>query len=142
MTTLNTEQDIDNDPDPLPLGELTIQTVALNSATNQYGDIYGGWLASKMDLAASIAAARIAKGKVATVSIDNISFMSAINVGSVVACYTRIRAIGRSSCKVGVEAWVQNDQEDLDWVKVSEGSFVFVAIDDNGRTRAIPREGM
>lgn len=141
MTNLSREQDLDNDPEPLPLGELTIQTVALNSDTNQYGDIYGGWLASKMDLAASIAAARIARGKVATVSIDNISFLFPIHVGSIVSCYSRIKAVGRSSCKVGVEAWVQHEDADNEWIKVSEGSFVFVAIDDNGRTRAIPREG-
>ena len=133
-------QEVDNDPAPTPLGELTIQTIALNSDTNQFGDIYGGWLASKMDLAASIAAARIARGKVATVAIDSISFMAAIDVGSVVSCYSRIRAIGRSSCKVDVEAWVRHEENDHEWSKVSEGSFVFVAIDDNGRTRAIPRD--
>lgn len=138
--TLSHHEDIDNDPEPVPLGELTIQTVALNSDTNQYGDIYGGWLASKMDLAASIAAARVAKGKVATVAIENISFMSSINVGSIVSCYSRVRGVGRSSCRIAVEAWVHHEEEGADWVKVSEGSFVFVAIDDNGRTRAIPKE--
>ena len=133
-------EEADNDPAPLPLGDLTIQTVALNSDTNQYGDIYGGWLASKMDLAASIAAAKVARGKVATVAIENISFMAAIHVGSIVSCYSRVRAVGRSSCRIAVEAWIQHEEEGPDWVKVSEGQFVFVATDDNGRTRAIPRE--
>lgn len=135
---MTTPADID-DSIPVPLGELMIQTVALNSDTNQYGDIYGGWLASKMDLAASIAAARTAKGKVATVAIDNISFLSAIQVGSIVSCYTRVRGIGRSSIKLDVEAWVRHEDEGDELTKVSEGSFVFVAVDDNGRTRAIPR---
>lgn len=128
-----------DDQSPQPNGDLMIQTVALNSDTNQYGDIYGGWLASKMDLAASIAAARTARGKVATVAIDNISFLSAINVGSIVSCYTRVRGVGRSSIKLDVEAWVRHEEGGVDWIKVSEGRFVFVAVDDNGRTRAIPR---
>lgn len=128
-----------DDQYPQPNGELMIQTIALNSDTNQYGDIYGGWLASKMDLAASIAAARTARGKVATVAIDNISFLSAVNIGSIVSCYTLVRGIGRSSIKLDVEAWVQHEEEGVECTKVSEGRFVFVAVDDNGRTRAIPR---
>ena len=134
------EEDELNDQDPQPLGELKIQTIALNTDTNQYGDIYGGWLASKMDLAASITAARIAKGKVATVSIDNISFLSSISVGSLVSCYSRVVATGRSSVRISVESWIKNDEEGLEWKKVSEGNFIFVAIDDNGRTRAIPKD--
>lgn len=128
-----------DDQNPQPTGDLMIQTVALNSDTNQYGDIYGGWLASKMDLAASIAAARTARGKVATVAIDNIAFLSAVNVGSIVSCYTRVRGVGRSSIKLSVEAWVQHEEGGVECTKVSEGRFVFVAVDDNGRTRAIPR---
>lgn len=127
------------DLNPKPVGELMIQTVALNSDTNQYGDIYGGWLASKMDLAASIAAARVAKGKVATVAIEDISFLSAINVGSLVSCYSRVRGVGRSSIRLSVEAWVRHEEEGVEPTKVSEGRFVFVAVDDNGRTRAIPK---
>ena len=129
------------DPVPDPNGELAIQVIAMPSDTNQFGDIYGGWLTSKMDLAASIASARVARGKVATVAIDNISFLAPVKVGSVVSCYTRIRGIGRSSIKINVEAWIKHeDGKDDAWTKVAEGRFIFVAIDGNGRTRAIPRD--
>lgn len=131
--------DLDLDPNPHPVGELAQQTVALPNNTNQHGQIHGGWLASQMDMAASIACTKVAKGKVATVAIQNISFLSPVHVGAVVGCYTRIRGVGRSSVRVDVEAWINEVGDDSEWLKVAEGEFIFVAIDDNGRTRAIPR---
>lgn len=132
--------ELDPDPNPHPNGELAIQTIALPSDTNQFGDVYGGWLASKMDMAGSIACARAARGRVATVAIDGISFLSPVRIGALVSCYTRVRGVGRSSIRVDVEAWVRDDGAE-EWTKVSEGCFVFVAIDGNGRTRSIPKEG-
>jgi acyl-CoA thioesterase YciA len=132
-------KELDLDPNPHPLGELAQQTIALPANTNQHGLIHGGWLASQMDMAGNIASTKVAKGKVATVSIEYISFLSPIHVGAVVGCYTKIRGVGRSSVRVSVEAWVNDVGTESEWTKVAEGDFVFVAIDDNGRTRAIPR---
>lgn len=130
----------EQDSSPRPTGDLAVQTLALPADTNQFGDIHGGWLALQMDLAGSIACARLARGRVATVAIDNIAFLSPIKVGSVVSCYTRVRGAGRSSIKVEVEAWVQpRETAKGERTKVAEGRFIFVAIDDNGRTRAIPK---
>jgi acyl-CoA thioesterase YciA len=129
----------DDDANPYPDGELALQIVALPADTNQHGLIHGGWLASQMDMAGNLTCARIAKGKVATVAIGNISFLSPIKVGAVIGCYTNVRGVGRSSVRVDVEAWINSDTLEAEWVKVSEGEFIFVAIDDNGRTRAIPR---
>lgn len=129
----------DHDPNPHPYGELALQIVALPADTNQHGQIHGGWLASQMDMAGNLACTRVAKGKVATVAIDYISFLSPIKVGAVVGCYTRIRGVGRSSVRVEVEAWIKEGNSDASWLKVAQGEFIFVAIDDNGRTRAIPR---
>lgn len=130
----------DMDSNPNPNGELALQTIAMPKDTNPNGDIFGGWLVSQMDLAASVSCTQIAQGKVATVAIDSISFLAPIRVGSIVGCYTSIIGVGRSSIKIQVEAWVKDVSRDDIWRKVSEGRFVFVAIDDNGRTRAIPRE--
>lgn len=130
---------MDNDSNPHPNGELALQTIALPADTNQFGEIHGGWLASRMDLAASIASARVARGKVATVAIDNITFLSPVRVGAVVSCYATVRGVGRSSIKVEVEVWVGPVEREGEWTKVAEGRFVFVATDDNGRTRSIPR---
>jgi acyl-CoA thioesterase YciA len=128
------------DPNPHPMGELAQQTVALPSNTNQHGQIHGGWLAGQMDMAASIASTKVARGKVATVAIDYISFLAPIQIGSVVGCYTKVRGVGRSSVRVEVEAWINDVTDASEWTKVAEGEFVFVAIDGNGRTRAIPRD--
>ncbi|MAM69938.1 MAG: acyl-CoA thioesterase [Gammaproteobacteria bacterium] len=132
-------ENLDLDPNPHPDGELAIQTIALPSDTNQDGDIHGGWLACQMDMAAHLACSKVARGKVATVAIEHISFLSPISIGSVVGCYTKIKGVGRSSTRVFVEAWVSHVVKGEEWTKVAEGLFVFVAIDDNGRTRAIPK---
>lgn len=132
-------QDLDLDPNPHPNGELALQTVALPSNRNQHGLIHGGWLAGQMDMAGCIACTKVARGKVATVAIDTISFLAPIQVGAVVGCYTRVLGVGRSSIRVEVEAWINDVSADGEWLKVAEGEFTFVAIDDNGRTRAIPR---
>lgn len=127
----------DPDLDPRPSGWHALQTVALPSDTNQHGLIHGGWLAGHMDMAGNMACTRETGGKVATVSIETIAFLSPIQVGQTVGCFTKILGIGRSSIRVEVDAWVRNLDKDAAWVKVAEGLFVFVAIDDNGRTRAI-----
>ncbi|MGA1741005.1 MAG: acyl-CoA thioesterase [Pseudohongiellaceae bacterium] len=132
-------ENLDLDPNPHPEGELAAQTIALPADTNQDGEIPGGWLASQMDMAAHLASSKVARGKVATVAIDNISFLAPISLGSVVACYTKILGVGRSSIRVSTEAWISHVVKGEEWRKVAEGVFTFVAIDSNGRTRAIPK---
>jgi len=124
------------DQTPSPSGELALQTVPMPKDTNSSGDIFGGWLVAQMDTAAGIAAARVAKGRVATVAIDSMSFMIPVKVGSVVSCYTDILSIGRSSIQIRVEVWMELLGTD-EIQKVTEGTFVFVALDKDGRTRAI-----
>ena len=79
-----------------------------------------------------------AKGRVATVAIDSMAFLRPVPVGAVVSCYTRMQDIGRSSMQILVEVWIVEDNGEL--AKVTEGHFTFVAIDQNGRTRAVPRD--
>lgn len=123
---------------PLPSGELALQTAPMPKDTNATGDIFGGWLVSQMDIAGAITASSIAKGRVATVAIDKMSFMIPVNVGSVVSCYTHVTAIGRSSVQVQVEVWMKQIGEESR-LKVTEGIFVFVALDEQGNTRLISR---
>jgi len=130
----------DIDDTPLPEGELTLQTVAMPADTNASGDIFGGWLVSQMDLAGAIAAVTIARGRVATVAIDSMVFLTPVHVGAVVSCYTKVLNTGRSSMKISVDVWI-NHKETFEPVKVTEGEFVFVAMDDNGRTRSINKQG-
>jgi acyl-CoA thioesterase YciA len=126
---------------PTPSGELALQTIAMPRDTNANGDIFGGWLLSQMDLAGGIAAGKTANGRVATVAIDRMSFLVPVKVGAVVTCYTQVMTIGRSSIQVRVEVWATAPR--AEWAeghaqnKVTEGTFVFVAIDENGRTRPV-----
>ncbi len=126
------------DDTPKPRGELSLQTVAMPADTNASGDIFGGWLMSQMDLAGAITAARRAHGRVATVAVDGMAFLTPVQVGSTVSCYTQVMEVGRSSIRVNVEVWVNPHHQP---VKVTEGEFVFVAIDENGRTRVVPDDG-
>ncbi|CAA0102861.1 putative acyl-CoA thioester hydrolase [Zhongshania aliphaticivorans] len=126
----------DIDDTPKPTGLLALQTVAMPADTNPSGDIFGGWLMSQMDLAGSITASRRAGGRVATVAVDAMAFMTPVRVGAVVSCYTEILDVGRSSIRVRVEVWITSLQQD-EPAKVTEGEFVFVAIDGNGRTRIV-----
>ena len=132
MTTIT-----DLDETPTPGSVLSIQTVAMPKDTNAAGDIFGGWLMAQMDTAGAICAANVAKGRVATVAVDEMSFLVPVYVGAIVSCYTQVMQTGRSSIEVLVEVWISS-AEKQDPIKVTEGTFVFVSIDDNGRTRVLP----
>ena len=124
------------DENPRPQGELALQTVAMPADTNANGDIFGGWLLSQMDIAGGVAAAEVVRGRVATVAVQGMSFLTPVHVGAVVSCYCDILDIGRSSVRVLIEVWI-NSQHDGDPIKVTEGEFIYVAIDNAKRTRTI-----
>ena len=123
---------------PVPQGDLALQTVAMPKDTNANGDIFGGWLLSQMDIAGGIAAGEVAGGRVATVAIDGMAFLTPVHVGAIVSCFTDVLEVGRSSIRIMVEVWI-NSKHDGEPLKVTEGEFVFVSIDENGRTRAVSR---
>ncbi|MEP0201042.1 MAG: acyl-CoA thioesterase [Halioglobus sp.] len=126
----------DIDSAPIPQGDLALQTVAMPKDTNASGDIFGGWLLSQMDMAGAITAGEVASGRVATVAIEGMALLTPVHVGAVVTCYCDVLEVGRSSVRIVVEVWI-NSKHDGEPIKVTEGEFVFVAIDENGRTRAI-----
>lgn len=127
------------DEDPTPSGELVLQTIAMPKDTNSNGDIFGGWLLSQMDLAGAICAREIAHGRVTAVAVGNMVFLCPVPVGSTVSCYGEVLEIGRSSIKVRIEVWVKHYSRDAQQ-KVTDGDFVYVAIDDSGRTRPVPNQ--
>ena len=128
----------DIDTTPIPHGELSLQTVAMPKDTNASGDIFGGWLLSQMDIAGLITAMDVAGGRAATVAINGMAFLTPVHVGAVVSCYCDVLEVGRSSMRILVEVWIKS-QHDGETIKVTEGEFVFVAIDETGRTRVIKR---
>lgn len=117
-------------------GEPAIRTLAMPADTNPSGDIFGGWVLAQMDLAAGIIAARRANGRVATVALDGMAFLRPVNVGDVVSCYAKVTRIGRTSLTVEVETYVLRGRVG-DEVKVTEGHFTMVAIDDDGKPRSV-----
>ncbi|WP_158917677.1 acyl-CoA thioesterase [Caulobacter sp. S45] len=109
------------------------------ASTNPEGDIFGGWLLSQMDLAAATVAFRLARGRCATVAIDSMSFLSPVFVGDEVSLFARVISSGRSSVKVFVEAW-RRRRDALDAIRVTQGTFTFVAIDSDRKARPLPLE--
>ncbi len=120
----------------LPQGEIMIRTLAMPADTNPAGDIFGGWLMSQMDLAGGMAAGVAAQGRVVTVAVDGMTFHKPVRVGDELTCYTRLLRTGRTSLAIKVEAWVRR-RSTLEPVKVTEGTFTFVAIDEAGRPRVL-----
>jgi len=126
----------DMDAAPTPNGELALQTIAMPTATNADGDVYAGWLLMQMDMGGSIIAQELARGRVTTVATGSMAFLRPVPVGSQVRCYAEVLEVGRSSIKTLVEVWLKGPTSD-ELMKVTEGEFVYVAIDHNGRTRPI-----
>ena len=120
-----------------PQGTLTIRTLAMPADTNPAGDIFGGWVMSQMDIAGAIAAIERAKGRVVTVAVEGMTFISPVKVGDILCVYTTIEKVGTTSVTVAVEAWARRNRL-ADRVKVTDGRFVYVALGDDGRKRAIP----
>ncbi|NNF79495.1 MAG: acyl-CoA thioesterase, partial [Rhizobiales bacterium] len=99
---------------------------------NPSGDIFGGWVLSQMDIAGGIAAGQRAKGRVATVAVNAMSFIRPVNVGDILCVYASIKRTGRTSISVHLEAWAMRGRLG-ERVKVTEGTFTFVAIDKAGK---------
>ncbi len=134
--------------DPLPAetvqprdrGAPVIRTIAMPADTNPAGDIFGGWLMAQMDLAAGNVAARRARGRCATISVEAMTFHSPVFVGDEVSLYARILKVGRTSIRIHVEVW-RREREGEATRKVTEGTFTFVAIGPDRRPRPVPPEG-
>ena len=128
----------DNHDETEPDGKLTIRTLAMPADTNPAGDIFGGWVMSQMDIAGAIAAVERAEGRVATVAVEAMTFIAPVKVGDVLCVYTEIKRVGTTSISVSVEAWARRERINAR-VKVTEGTFVYVALDDEGGKRTLPK---
>jgi acyl-CoA thioesterase YciA len=127
-------------PDQRPLtGEPALRTVAMPADANPNGDIFGGWLLSQMDIAGGIIASQRARGRVATVAVEAMSFHEPVLIGDVVSCYAAIQRIGRTSIAIKVDTWaIRRDGGPAR--KVTEGVFTYVAIGVDRRPRPVPPE--
>ncbi len=119
--------------------EPAVRTLAMPADANPSGDIFGGWLMAQMDIAGGIVAGVRAGGRVATVAVDGMEFHQPVYVGDLVSCYAEVARVGRSSIAIKVETLARRRQGG-ETVKVTEGTFTYVAIDDDRRPRRVPKE--
>lgn len=119
-----------------PTGTLTLQTMTMPADTNPFGDIFGGWVMAQMDIAGAIHANEVAHGRVTTVAVGSMVFMRPVPVGAVISCYTSTLRIGNTSIRVKVEVWIK-DFLTQQISQVTQGEYVYVAIDEAGQKRPI-----
>ena len=120
-----------------PQGEICIRTIAMPADTNHQGDIFGGWLMGQMDLAGGNLAMRRARGRVAPVAVEGMTFISPVAVGDEITIYASILSVGRTSMRIAIEAWRRLRHSD-EITKVTSGIFVFVALDEQRRPCPLP----
>ena len=123
-------------PDRIP--ELRLMTMPAD--LNPSGDIFGGWVMAQVDIAGALPAMRRARGRVATVSVNEFLFKQPISVGDVVSFYVDIVKVGRTSITVNVQVYAERHPSNPVVVKVTEATVTYVAIDAEGNKRAIPAE--
>jgi acyl-CoA thioesterase YciA len=127
-------------PPSLPEGvELVMRVMPMPADSNPNGDIFGGWIMAQVDLAGAVLPARIAKGRVATVAVNQFVFKQPVSIGDLLSFYASVTRIGNTSVTVHVEVYAERDPADLHVVKVTEANLTYVAIDGNGQPRAIPK---
>jgi len=124
--------------EPLSQRELVIRVVAMLADANPDGDMFGGWVLSQMDLGAWIQARKHTPHRLVTVAIDKIVFHKPVYVGDCLLVYATTERIGRTSITVQIEAMVER-KESLALEKVTEGHFVFVAIDESRQPIPVTR---
>ncbi len=124
----------------LPKGrEVVLRVVPMPSDANYTGDIFGGWIMSQVDIAGSIPAMRLARGRIATVAVNSFTFKQPVLIGDLVSFYADIVRVGRTSITVDVEVYAQR-RTLHEAVKVTEATLTYVAVDDQRRPRPVNQE--
>ena len=103
---------------------------------NANGHIFGGWVLSQMDIAAGIVASRRAGGSVATIAIERMEFITPIHLRDVISVFAEVERVGRTSMAIRIEVIATRDRGATD-IKVTEGLFTFVALDEQHRPRPV-----
>ncbi|MBS0304670.1 MAG: acyl-CoA thioesterase [Proteobacteria bacterium] len=120
--------------------ELVLRVMPLPADLNANGDIFGGWIMAQVDLAGAVLPSRIAKGRIATVAVNQFVFKQAVSMGDLLSFYAKVVRVGRTSVTVHVEVYAERDPADPHIVRVTEASLTYVAIDKDGQPRPLPRE--
>jgi len=125
----------------LPSGKIpALRVVPMPADANHNGDIFGGWIMAQVDVAGGTVAGRVARGRVATVSVNSFVFKQPVQIGDVLSLYADVTRVGNSSITVKVEVYAERGREEAKIVKVTEAVLTYVAIDLQGRPRPVPKQ--
>jgi acyl-CoA thioesterase YciA len=125
---------------PLPTDhELVLRLIPMPADANANGDIFGGWIMAQVDIAGSVLPLRIAKGRVATVAVNEFVFKQPVSIGDVLSFYAHVVRVGKTSVTVRVEVYAERNPAEPHVVKVTEASLTYVAIDNKGQPRSLPK---
>lgn len=119
--------------------ELVLRVMPMPADSNANGDVFGGWIMAHVDLAGAVLPARIAKGRIATVAVKEFLFKQPVSIGDLLSFYAQVERIGTTSVTVHVEVYAERDPAERRIVKVTEATLTYVAIDDSGNPRPLPR---
>ena len=118
--------------------QLVMRVMPMPADVNGNGDIFGGWIMAQVDIGGAVLPARIAKGRLATVAVNEFVFKQPVSLGDLLSFYAKVERIGRTSVTVNVEVYAERNPAELHVVKVTEANLTYVAIDRDGRPRPIP----
>jgi acyl-CoA thioesterase YciA len=117
---------------------LVLKVMPRPADANVNGDIFGGWVMSWVDMAGAVLPARHAQGRMATVAVNQFVFKQPVRVGSILSFLAKIERIGRTSITVNVGVYAERMERQGRYIKVTEATLTYVAIDDDGRPRPVP----
>ena len=117
--------------------ELVLKVIPMPADCNANGDIFGGWVMAQVDLAGSVLPARHVEGRIATVAVNEFVFKQPVRVGDILSLFASVSRIGNTSITVQVEVYAERFRAQGQYIKVTEASLTYVAIDDAGRPRKI-----
>jgi len=120
--------------------QLVLRVMPMPADANGNGDIFGGWIMAQVDIAGAVLPARIAKGRIVTVAVNEFIFKQPVSVSDLLSFYAKVERIGKTSVTVNVEVYAERNPANLQVVKVTEANLTYVAIDRDGQPRLIPRD--
>jgi acyl-CoA thioesterase YciA len=123
-----------------PGHHLVLRVMPMPADSNANGDIFGGWIMAQVDIAGAVLPARLARGRIATVAVNQFVFKQPVSVGDLLSFFARVERIGNTSITVNVEVYAERNPGALQVVKVTEANLTYVAIDGQGQPRPIPRD--
>ena len=119
---------------------LVLRVMPLPADVNSNGDVFGGWIMAQVDMAGAVLPSRIARGRIATVAVNEFIFKQPVSIGDLLSFYARVTRVGRTSITVHVEVWAERNPVAPHLVKVTEANLTYVAIDGRGQPREVPSQ--